>query len=227
MGAPNLASTIKTQNTNWVYNNGYFAQTLWQAGPNGARIAAITMANSGSTPSVKLFRGMPLTDNSVAYPGARPGLGLTPILSVGSTTTIARTNGSFLVDGWMIGQPLIIVNDTVTPTNNVQCLIHASTAPTATTITLAAASPATATTLGPRAVLLLPSLLGTLTAVTNAGNTSGTLAQAMLNNTILPSVFNGSDAFLTLGPNEYLVGVISAALTTGTYLSLQVDGAEF
>src|ERR1019366_300924 len=144
MSSPTFAGIYKSLPTQFGFS-GPLAQVCYYGGPNGSRIHRVSLATTQTTsmPTVTLYKGTVLTDNTRAYPGARPGLGLCPIIAVGSTTTITRTNGSFIIDGWTIGQKIALINDTASVGNNVVALIHASTAVAAATITLAAAGPTT------------------------------------------------------------------------------------
>lgn len=222
---PITVGNWRTVDTQFV-NGGASAQTIFQAGPWGARVhAAIATANQGSyTPTLTLYKGQVLTNNALPSPG-HPWMqqpGKCPGLDIATTTTITRTNGSYIVDGWQTGNLCFIANDWTTPANQV---VDPITVTSATTLTLTNAVSADTT---PNAALQLVRVvpLVTYTMVQSAGLVAGTGALNLLDPTKIPLLFQAPDVFLVLGPYEHLVLNVGTLPSAGNQLSVYCAGGD-
>jgi len=162
----------------------------------GSRLFALTAAQFQSTPaalSVRLFAARRLTKVS--------DMGTASI----TTNTITRTTGSFITDGWLVGDSVGLRN-----TANVAAVDNAQiTAVSATTLTFAA-STFTAETPPATAEFWRLHLLATSTLASGAGSTAGTAAL---------DLFTDSKPFMDASPNRALAigpgsGFFAALLST-------------
>ena len=223
--SPTFAGTPVTKGTPFV-NGGATAQVIAFAGPNGARIHAATFSqNDTSTGSIQLYKGRILTDNAqpqVGWPPYQLGKGMPPVLSVATTTTITRSNGSFLQDGWQVGQQLLLLNHFDTPANQV---INYLTTVVAGTLTLGTAITA-ATTPAAGLQIAQVDLLWAVAAVSAAG--TGTTAQVnLLSTTYGSQLLPQPDTFLTLAPNELLIASIGTAVTSAKTQTISCEWANY
>lgn len=196
---------------------GAKTQVLFQAGPNGSRIHSAYMTQDDTTTSVmQLYRGVILTDNGRPLPqGPYPGQGwsaqmncgaLTPVLTLTNTTnsTITRTNGSFITDGWNVGMLLGVINSA----DNIQNQVMPShvTSLTATTLTFTGAIfQAASGTPTPAMQLVRCTPLWNVAMVSGAGVTSAVAQINLLSTAVGTSLLAAPDGFITLGPNELLL----------------------
>jgi len=162
----------------------------------GSRLFALTAAQFQSTPaalSIRLFAARRLTKVS--------DMGTASI----TTNTITRTTGSFITDGWQVGDSIGFRN-----TANLPAVEPAQvTAVSATTLTFAASS-FTAETPPATAEFWRLHLLATSTLASGAGSTAGTAAL---------DLFTDSKPFMDASPNRALAigpgsGFFAALLST-------------
>lgn len=81
-------------------DNSSFPSTMPQRTRGGQRVIGGTISSTdGSIKDVLVYRGTTLTTQSTANTGA---------LAVGSTSTITRASGDFRLDGWSVGDAVMI-----------------------------------------------------------------------------------------------------------------------
>ena len=227
-GSPLFISRFDNQTTSFV-NAGATVQPVWTAGRFGSRIHLVNVVGNGvgSNP-IDLFIGKVITDNARAFPLGSSGPrektgGKTPVLSIATTTTVTRTNGSFLIDGWQVGNRIAIINEW----NNVQnYTIQLLTTVVAATLTLTSAVNATDTTPPGDMQLLRCAQIcsGTLTSGTGTSNTA---SLNLLTATLMPGLLGQPETYLVLGPHEVLLLKVAAAPGSGQSIEVLVGGGDY
>lgn len=207
MNAPELISQYNTnlgQSTGLVpmgvtsiFRNGEFYNThgvqnwapIWQAGPRGGRVHAISAySGTGTSPTFWLGVGNILT----------PVGCVANVTKNGTNDFITRgAGGSFLTDGWQVGDLCLVVNNGTQLNNRLQ---QVKTLTSATVLTLEGVNDFSATDAAAINTYLLR-----VTMLTPAISLTTTTATSILTTTNLPFLAGGADNYLTLGPNEFLV----------------------
>ena len=211
---PTFVANYRSQITQFV-NGGAPAQAVWRAGPNGSRIHLMSATQDDTTTAVMaVYQGKILTDNSKASPLLPEDYqGLTPILALTNSTnsTITRTNGSFIQDGWSVSKLLAVLKAWDNPAN--QVIAHPTTVATQTLTFTGVVFNGAAASPSPNLQLAAVNLLWTVSMVASAG-TGGVAAINLMSTTYYPGFLASPDTFLALGPNEVLVvncGTLPAA----------------
>jgi len=241
---PNLAPIfIANQRTNGVQfaASGAKLQCLWAAGPNGSRIQTIFMSQDDTTTgNMQLWKGTILTDNGRPTP-QNPGIpgqpsqwspqnnsqALPPVLALTNTTnsTITRTNGSFIVDGWNVGMFCAVLgaNDNI---QNIVAPFHITSIAagtltmTGTVFNAASATPPATTQL----VKCEP--FWSVAAVSGMGMT--TVANVNMFSTALGTqLLTVPDSFLTLGPGELILVSYSGTVTANKSTCVTITGGDY
>jgi hypothetical protein len=202
---------------------------IWTGGPSGSRIDFANAFSNGLTSAITLWKGKVLTDNARAYPQS-PGMvmdpiqGKTPILDIASTTTITRTNGSFLEDGWRAGMRIAVVG----AFNNFQNMIAPQIISTvvAGTITLGTALNASDTTPGGQLQLVKCVGLYTVSVTSGAGG-SGAASVSLLSQASCPGILGQPTSYLTVGGYEVLLASLGTAPSSGNTMEIEVWGGDW
>jgi hypothetical protein len=210
---PTFVASYASQETQILNQYGAgIGVPIWTAGVNGSRIHAIACANDDTnTPTLTLYRGSVLSTNAAA------GMAIT-------TSTITRTSGSFVADGWLANNRVFVMNETNNLANQIVQPLSSVAAGTLTfsgTPLHTDASPPTSLQ------LVRASLLWALAVVAGAGNTSAVPAQNVLQPSQYPSFYPAPDTFLMLGPNEILIAVLSGTVTALKSVDIIVDGGNY
>jgi len=227
MATPVLIQKYRTQQTIFL-NAGALVQPIWQAGPNGSRIHAISFTQTDTNAGVlQLFQGKVLTDNALCAPNYPRYQGLPPVLAItkAATDTVTRTNGSFIADGWRVGQICFAINENVNPQNQVLQIV---TTVAAATLSLGAnIFNATDATPGAGLQLVMGNLLDSITNVSGAGNTNAVPALNLMSTTNFPSFLPSPDTFLLLDSFEYLLLSVATAPASTKQYSCTVYGGDY
>ena len=181
----------------------------WLAGASGSRVHGVAVAatDSGANTMV-LYHGERMTLQSGMGTGAFVDGG-------GSSDTITRTSGSFVTDGWLVGDRLWVHG----PTTLANGFFTTLTGVAALTLTFATAVTDTAENFPTGAIIYRLAQLHLTTLAANAGNAAATNALDMLV-TDWPIADATPDRYLTLGANDALV------LSVGTAVGASPDRVD-
>lgn len=173
----------------------------WVAGASGSRIHGISVANTdGGGNTALLYHAEQMTLESAMGTGAFVDNG-------GSSDTITRGSGSFITDGWLVGDRLWVH----APTTLANGFFVTLTAVAALTLTFATATTDTAENFPTGAIIYRLSQLHLTTLAANAGNAASTDALDMLI-TDWPIADVTPDRYMTLGANDALVFSVGTAV---------------
>ena len=179
------------------------AMPIWQGGSSGSRVHGISAVatDSGASTAI-LYYAERMTLQSAMGTGAH----------VDDGDTITRTSGSFVTDGWLVGDRFFVSGNTTLLNGFFATLTTVA----ALTLTFATGSTNTAENLPTGAIIWRLSQLHLTTMAANAGNAASTDALDMLI-TDFPIADVTPDRYLTLGPNDGL------ALSVGTAIGASPD----
>lgn len=173
----------------------------WLAGASGSRIHGIAVANTDAGGSTCiLYHAKQMTLQSAMSTGAFLDNG-------GSEDTITRTSGSFVTDGWLVGDRLWVY----APTTLANGFFVTLTAVAALTLTFVTATTDTAENFPTGAIIYRLSQLHLSTLAANAGNAASTDALDMLI-TDWPIADVSPDRYITLAANDALVFSVGTAV---------------
>ena len=171
------------------------------AGSSGSRVHGIALANTDAGASdCTLYHAEQMTLQSAMTTGAFVDNG-------GSDDTITRTSGSFIDDGWLVGDRMWVH----APTTLLNGFFVTLTAVAALTLTFATASVNTAENFPTGAIMYRLAQLHLTTVAANAGNAASTDALDMLI-TDYPIADVTPDRYITLGAADALVFSVGTAV---------------
>ncbi len=171
------------------------------AGASGSRVHAISAANTDAGASdVTVYTGRPMTLESAMGTGAFVDNG-------GSSDTITRSSGSFVTDGWLVGDRMFVYG----PTTLLNGVFFTLTAVSAGTLTFATAKVDTAENFPTGAIIYRLAQLHLTTLAANAGNLAATDALDLLG-TDYPAVDATPDRYITLGPLDIIACSVGSAV---------------
>jgi len=135
--------------------------------------------------------------------------------SIATTSTITRSSGSFVTDGFLVGQRIAILplneGDGANLTTAANGQILTLTTVAATTLTVSGTPLIAETILAGFAIYQM--MQHSVTSVPlNSGFASGVPAVSLLSSSVMPWVDDTPNRFLTLGPTEYLWAAAGTAL---------------
>ncbi len=182
------------------------ALPIFTAGSSGSRVHGISLAatDSGANTAL-LYYAKRMTLESEMTVGAFVDNG-------GSPDTITRTAGSFVTDGWLVGDRLLISG----PTTLANSFFVTVTVVAALTLSFVTATVDTAENFPTGAVMWRLSQLHLTTLAANAGNAASTDALDMLI-TDWPIADITPDRYIILGAND------SLAMSVGTAVGASPD----
>lgn len=147
-------------------------------------------------------------------------------LAIATSTTITRTTGSFIADGWNVGKRLAIIDPTrkdgglTTPANQKAAIV---TTVAALTLTLSAAA-YTAEALPANAAIYELAQLTVASIPAGAGTTSGSpQPELILSTKYMPQTPNRPDSNLIVGPDDLLLGGVTVAMGANTSLEFATE----
>lgn len=189
---------------------------VYEPGSLGSEISGINIASSDAGSNTLQF-GMA----RVLTTGADMGTG-NFVDGGGSSDTITRTTGSFITDGWRVGDRML-VQGAQSIGNDFEVLL---TAVAATTLTFATATVNTAEELLPTTKLCRLGRLWYVTVAAGAGAPSVN-AVSGLDTDKAPFLDASPDRLLTLGPNDILTAAVGTTMGTGETIDVTVFGADY
>lgn len=186
--------------------------------PNGCRVHYINAAQSEAT-----ARNLVLSiGRRLSIPTA---FGATKTIT--SQNVVTRASGSFLADGWR-------VNDTVLLANLVSLFGDANhsisavvSAVTATTLTVTGTPFTNQSPMSDDLALYKVQLQTTLNVPASAGNSNSVPSVAALGTTQWPMIDSSPGRFLTLGPNDLLIGSVGTQMTSTNFTDVVVGLGDY
>ena len=190
------------------------ALPIFTAGSLGSRVHGISLTSTDAGANTALlFQGTQMTLQSAMGTGAFVDGG-------GSDDTITRTSGSFVTDGWLLGDRLLVVGPRTAPlTTLLNQFFVTITTLAATTLSFATATTNTAEDFPSGAIMYRLSQLHLTTVAANAGNAASTDSLDMLI-TDYPIADVTPDRYIILGANDIL------AMSLGTAVGADPDRVD-
>lgn len=216
--SPIFIGSVRHEPVQFVPSHSTRPRPLWTPGASGSEIRKITIAtNDSGNNKLQIGIARRLTLASAMGSGALVDNGA-------SADTITRSSGSFLTDGWLEGNRLLLLGAT-TLANDFEVIL---TAAAALSLTLATGGGTvnTAEGLPSTAKLCLLTWMHYLSVPLGSG-LPDVVAVAGMSTTQNPSLDASPDRLITLGPNDILVGKVGTALGTGEVLDVLVEGGDF
>ena len=200
--SPIFVGTWRVENTVLIAaHSTTLALIGWTAGSSGARVHGIGVANTdggGNTAILYYAKRMTLESNMTV--GAFVDNG-------GSPDTITRTAGSFVTDGWLVGDRLLVSG----PTTFANSFFVTVTVVAALTLSFVTASVDTAENFPDGAIIWRLSQLHLTTLAANAGNAASTDALDMLISD-WPIADVSPDRYITIEGNDGLAFSVGTAV---------------
>lgn len=199
-----------------------FPSAMPQVTRGGQRvIGGVVSSTDSSSKDFTLYRGTTLTTQSTGATGA---------LQVATTSTITRAIGSFITDGWTVGDAVMVFGPGTTTLSGFGTPDHSNNAGTIAALSsagvLAVVTAVSATTLTVNGAPLTVEQLYTCrlvrvaqvartTVAANAGNAAATAAVLLIGNSNELDInsLNAADRGLSLGPNDILAVAAAATLS--------------
>lgn len=200
--SPIFVGTWRTENTVLIASHSTtLALVGWTAGASGSRIHAISVANTDAGANTIIpYYAKRMTLQSAMGVGAFVDGG-------GGSDTITRTLGSFVTDGWLMGDRLLVAS----PTTLANSFFVTLTAVAALTLTFATATVDTAENFPSGAIIYELCQLHLTTLAINAGNAAATDALDLLG-ADMPAVDASPDRYLTIEANDGLAFSVGTAV---------------
>jgi hypothetical protein len=215
---PTFIGSYRNQITQLIPNFATRPRIIWSPGSNGSRLHAITLAtNEDADTDIQFYLGEKLTAQADMGTGSFVDNG-------GSADEITRTSGSFITDGWRVGNRLVVQGAT-TVANDVEVII---TGVTATTLTLSTGGGDvdTAEDLPTGAGLYRVTKLGYQDLPLGSGEPSVDPVN-VLNAAEWPFLDESPDRYLTIGPDTYLLAATVNTLDTGEVVDINCFGGDY
>ena len=214
--SPLFAGSRKVDKTTIVPGIGTRPRVIASPGSSGSEITAISVStNDGAAQDLQFGIAEVVTSQANMGVGALVDGG-------GSSDSVTRTAGSFVTDGWRVGERFLIQGAT-TLANDFLAVIESV---SATTLTFATATVATAEDLAADASLYRYHDLGYVDVAAGSGRPS-VVGVSGLDTTQMPWLDPSPDRLMNLGPNDFLVAALVNALTSGEYLDVAVFMGDF
>lgn len=216
--SPIYVGTWRTKTTVLIAAHGTnLALAGFVAGSSGARVHAISVANTDAGANTIIpYYAEQMTLESDMTVGAFVDGG-------GGDDTITRTAGSFLADGWKVGDRLLVAD----PTTLANSFFVTLTAVVALTLSFATATIDTAENFPTGVIIYKLCQLHLTTLAINAGNAASTDALDLLSADI-PAVDVTPDRYLTLGAGDALVFSVGTAVGAAPdRVDIMVAGGDY
>lgn len=220
---PLFVSAPRTQLTLFVPGHGTRPRVIFSPGTSGSIVNKIMAASTdGSANNVQLGHAEALTLQSNMGTGSLVDNG-------GSADTITRTSGSYVTDGWLVGDRLMVQGAT-TLANDFEVVL---TAVTSTTLTLATGGGTvnTAEDLPSGAKLYRLVYFSYIDLAANAGSSS-TAGVSLLDETKAPALNNKPQRTLQIqdsaAGNEMVIAAsLATALGIGETVDITVEAGDY
>ena len=187
------------------------------AAANGANLHKIMVASSDAGANeVQLGIGKPITLQ------ANMGVG-SFVDGGGGSDTITRSSGSFVTDGWQVGDRIQALGAT-TLANDFDAIL---TAVAALTLTFATATVSTAEAFPTGCMLLRLAQLWRKTIAINAGTIAATVPVSMLDNATQAALDAAPKRYLDLGADDYLFAKATTLLGASETMDIVTEGRAY
>lgn len=189
---------------------------VFKAGADGSRIHAMNAAtNDAGTNKLTMYVGQELTKQEDMGTGAFVDGG-------GGSDTITRSSGSFVTDGWKVGDRMVVTGATTRANDFIATL----TAVSATTLTFATATVNTAENLPAGASLFRVGQIQQIATAINSGNSDTVPATDIFNQTNFPSLLADPNVFMTLGAYDCIAIAVTTALSA-EFMDITTFAADY
>lgn len=213
---PIFISTYRNEHQQFVPGYATRPRKLWTPGASGSRIHAVNIATNDSVANeLQLYVGKKITDQADMGTGALADGGA-------GDDSITRTTGSFVTDGWRVGERLLLQGAT-TLANDFEAFL---TTVAATTLGLPTGTVDTVENL-PSGAELFRLLKLTYLAVPLGSGEPSVVAVSGLDITQMPALDASPDRFIMLGPNDVLFGAVTTLMGTDEVLDVVVSGGDY
>lgn len=184
---------------------------------DGSRVHAIN-AVSGDTAAntARLYVGRPLSLSASMGTGAFVDGG-------GGSDTITRSSGSFVTDGWVVGDRLLAVNSTTLANDFLTTL----TAVASGTLTFATATVGTAENFAASTALYRVAQLGTFTIPASAGNDAAEPSVNLLDPSVISQLLADPNIFDLLPAGYVLAVALGTALGAGEFFDVTTSSGGY
>lgn len=180
----------------------------------GSRLHSLyASTNAAGAKTLNLARGHLMVAQETTATGA---------MAIAGGNTITRATGSFVTDGFDVGQRILIEN----PTSAGNRVFARITAVSATVLTFAAAAFPTNEALPTGARIHLIGQAGAVSVPASAGQSASVAGVNLLTNTILPWLANKPDASMVFGQYGILVAWVSVAMGSGETMDIVAEGGD-
>ena len=218
---PTFGTAPYAQCSTFTNGMGTRPRAIWTPGSNGSRVHFISQANSvSSNPTLYMAEEMTLQSNMGT--GAHVDNG-------GSPDTLTRSSGSFITDGWMVGDRMWVSGSTTLANDYLVQITGVASG----TLTFATATVNAAENLPAGAKIYRMHQLATVSGPSNAGNSTSAMAANLLDLAMMPALFPGADVALFVRPdqrtsrNYVLAASLSAAPSTSQFVEIICMGADY
>lgn len=189
---------------------------FWSPGTIGSEITRISIATNDAAANVaQFFIARPITLQSDMGTGNFVDGG-------GGSDSITRTSGSFIVDGWRVGE-ILLAQGSNTLANDISVVL---TGVSALALTFATASVAAAEEFPTGAILYRLFSLGYVAVPAGSGEPS-VVGVSGLDTANMPWLDPAPDRLLELGPNDHLAAALQTAMGSGEILHLMAQGGDY
>ena len=215
----NLIGGYRIEAASFAPEFGTRPRRIWRAptasATSGSRVHAITVSNNtGSTKNVDLMVGKSLTAFTAALTGSP---------TITGQNVLNRTVGSFVTDGWRVGDRVYLMGATTIGNDAIATI----TAVAATTLTFAASTFSVNESLPITAELVRVSQLYRMAIPNNAGWVDGSPSYPLLHSGYMPAIDPSPGRFLTLGAGDLLLAKLDAAVSAGTNVDVTTFGGDY
>lgn len=204
----------KSQARTFVNGHSTRPRPIWTPGASGSRVFFASMAASLAT-NPTLYLAEQMTLQSAMGTGAHVDGG-------GGSDTITRSSGSFVTDGWQIGDILWVLGSTTLANDYKIQLTNVASG----TLTFATATVTTAENLPSGSILYRLHQLVTVAGASNTGNSTTVPATNLLDIAMVPALFPGSDAALFVPPTWLLTASLSSAPSSSQFVTIICKGQD-
>lgn len=215
--SPIFVGTQKSKTATIDSNHSTRPVVVMAAGSSGARIhQQIACSSDASANTIKVYHCEKLT--------AQDAMGTGAFVDGGAgSDTITRSSGSFITDGWKVGD-LLIVSGSTTRANDFAVRL---TGVASGTLTFVTGTVTTAENLPTGAMLYRGGQFQLSTLAANAGNVAGTTSFDLLSSTYAPEVDDTPYRYRTLGAYNAIAVALGTALGAGEYLDVTTAYADY
>ena len=216
--SPLFLSGYRAEQTQFVPGHATRPRIIWTPGASGSLIEKINIAtNENATNDFQLYLAKRLTLGSQMGSGALVDNG-------GSADTVTRSAGSFVTDGWLVGNRIMLQGCTTLANDFMDIL----TAVSASSLALATGGGTVDTAEALLSATGLYRLIGVSYVDTAAGaGFPNVVAVSALDATQIPALDVSPNRRLNLGPDDYLVGAFATTLGTGEVGDVSVWGGDY